>query len=152
MELTNIPPALPGVEAVAVARKRAEQGTAAGDHQRRVRSLRLGWDLQLSTGGIEDFILQPSETNFLGTHQIASLYFRARSSNVHLCAGYHVPRLEGTRNVLDAAAQVIVNRASGQPEGSQVCFHHLAAALLGEDQVVGTLVGHLGPADFLPLR
>jgi hypothetical protein len=84
-----------------------------------VWSLRLGWDLQLSTGGIEDFILQPSETNFLGTHQIAALYFELDPATFTYGAGYHVPRLEGTRNVLDAAAQVIVNRASGQPEGSQ---------------------------------
>jgi len=83
-----------------------------------VWSLRLAWDLQAVPGGIEDFVLQPSETNFLGTHQVAALYFEMDPATFTYGAGYHVPRLEGTRNVLDASAQVIFNRASGSAEGS----------------------------------
>ena len=83
-----------------------------------VWSLRLAWDLQAVPAGIEDFILQPSETNFLGTHQIAALYFEMDPATLSYGAGYHIPRLEGTRNVLDASAQVIFNRATGTPEGS----------------------------------
>lgn len=83
-----------------------------------VWSLRLAWDLAAVPAGIEDFILQPSETNFLGTHQVAALYFELDPATLSYGAGYHVPRLSGTRNVLDASAQVIFNRASGRPEGS----------------------------------
>ncbi len=83
-----------------------------------VWSLRLAWDLEAVPAGIEDFILQPSETNFLGTHQLASLYFELDPATLSYGAGYHVPRLAGTRNVVDASAQVIFNRATGSPEGS----------------------------------
>jgi hypothetical protein len=83
-----------------------------------VWSLRLAWDLQAVPAGIEDFVLQPSETNFLGTHQIAALDFEMDPATLSYGAGYHVPRLEGTRNVLDVSAQAIFNRASGSPEGT----------------------------------
>jgi hypothetical protein len=83
-----------------------------------VWSLRLAWDLQAGPGGIEDFILQPSETNFLGTHQLAALYFELDPATLSYGAGYHVPRVEGTRNVLDAGVQIILNRISGAVEGS----------------------------------
>jgi hypothetical protein len=83
-----------------------------------VWSLRLAWDVEAGPGGIEDFILQPSETNFLGTHQVAALNFELDPAVVAFGAGYRVPRLEGTRNVLDASVQLIFNRASGAAEGS----------------------------------
>ena len=83
-----------------------------------VWSLRLAWDLQAVPQGIEDFIIQPSETNFLGTHQVAALYFELDPATLSYGAGYHVPRVEGTRNVIDASADLIFNRASGNAEGS----------------------------------
>ncbi|MGO8994935.1 MAG: hypothetical protein ACLQVI_16590 [Polyangiaceae bacterium] len=83
-----------------------------------VWSLRLAWDLNAVPQGIEDLIIQPSETNFLGTHQVAALYFEMDPATLSYGAGYHVPRLEGTRNVLDASVQLIFNRASGAAEGS----------------------------------
>jgi hypothetical protein len=83
-----------------------------------VWSLRLAWDLQAVPGGIEDFVVQPSETNFLGTHQVAALNFELDPATLSYGAGYHVPRLEGTRNVLDVSAQLITNRKSGGMEGS----------------------------------
>ena len=83
-----------------------------------VWSLRLAWDLQAVPQGIEDLIIQPSETNFLGTHQVAALDFELNPATLSYGAGYHVPRLEGTRNVIDASASVIFNRASGTAEGS----------------------------------
>jgi hypothetical protein len=83
-----------------------------------VWSLRLAWDLQAVPGGIEDFILQPSETNFLGTHQIAALYFEMDPATLSYGAGYHVPRLEGRRDTLDLSVQSMFNRASGRAEGS----------------------------------
>jgi hypothetical protein len=83
-----------------------------------VWSLRLGWDAEIGPGGIDDLVIQPSETNFLGTHQIASLYFELDPATLTFGAGYHAPRLEGTRNVLDASADFIFNRFSGAPEGT----------------------------------
>ncbi len=83
-----------------------------------VWSLRLAWDLQAGPGGIEDFVLQPSETNFLGTHQLAALNFEMDPAVLAFGAGYHVPRLEGTRNVLDVSAQLLFNRSTGAAEGS----------------------------------
>ncbi len=83
-----------------------------------VWSLRLAWDLAAVPGGSKTSSFQPSETNFLGTHQIASLYFELDPATLSYGAGYHVPRLEGTRNVLDASAQVIFNRVTGDPEGT----------------------------------
>jgi hypothetical protein len=83
-----------------------------------VWSLRLQWDVQLSSSGLEDLVLQPSETNFLGTHQVASLYFEMDPATYTFGAGYHVPRIQGTRNVLDTSANVVFNRSSGELEGS----------------------------------
>jgi hypothetical protein len=83
-----------------------------------VWSLRLAWDVQAGPGGIEDFILQPSETNFLGTHQLAALYFELDPAILAFGVGYHVPRMAGTRNALDVSAQLLFNRVTGAPEGS----------------------------------
>jgi hypothetical protein len=83
-----------------------------------VWSLRLAWDVQAGPGGIEDFVLQPSETNFLGTHQLAALYFELDPATVSFGAGYHVPRMEGRRDSLDVSAQLLFNRVTGAPEGS----------------------------------
>jgi hypothetical protein len=83
-----------------------------------VWSLRLAWNIQAGQGGIEDLVIQPSETNFAGTHQVAALYFEMDPATLTYGAGYHVPRLAGTRNVVDASAQLIFNRTSGDAEGS----------------------------------
>ncbi|HEY2510846.1 MAG TPA: hypothetical protein VGI39_08320, partial [Polyangiaceae bacterium] len=83
-----------------------------------VWSLRLNWDLQAGPGGIEDFIVQPSETNFLGTHQLASLYFELDPNVMTFGVGYDGPRLMGTRNALDASAALLFNWKTGLAEGS----------------------------------
>jgi len=83
-----------------------------------VWSLRLNWDLQLSSSGLEDLVIQPSEENFLGTHQVGSLYFERDPAALTFGAGYHAPRVEGTRSVIDASANVIVNHVTGALEGS----------------------------------
>ena len=83
-----------------------------------VWSLRLNWDLQLSSSGLEDLVIQPSEENFLGTHQVGSLYFERDPATFTFGAGYHAPRVVGTRNVIDASADVIVNHDTGVFEGS----------------------------------
>ncbi len=83
-----------------------------------VWSLRLNWDLQLSSSGLEDLVIQPSEENFLGTHQVGSLYFERDPATLTFGAGYHAPRVSGTRSVIDASANVIVNHVNGTLEGS----------------------------------
>jgi hypothetical protein len=83
-----------------------------------VWSLRLNSNIQVSPGGIEDLVLQPSEINFLGTHQSAALYFELDPASITLGASYTAPRLGGTRSVLGATANVITNRATGALEGS----------------------------------
>jgi hypothetical protein len=83
-----------------------------------VWSLRLNWNLQLSSSGLEDLVIQPSEENFLGTHQVGSLYFERDPAAFTFGAGYHAPRLSGTRSVLDASANVVINHVTGAFEGS----------------------------------
>jgi hypothetical protein len=83
-----------------------------------VWSLRLNWDLQLSSSGLEDLVIQPSEENFLGTHQVGSLYFERDPATLTFGAGYHAPRVEGTRSVIDASAAIVVNHVTGTLEGS----------------------------------
>src|SRR5206468_2149301 len=65
-----------------------------------VWSLRLNSNFAVSSGGLEQLILQPSEINFLGTHQSASAYFELDPSAFTLGLGYRIPRLAGTRTIL----------------------------------------------------
>jgi hypothetical protein len=83
-----------------------------------VWSLRLNWSLQASSGGLEDLVIQPSEINFLGTHQSASLYFERDPATLTFGVGYREPRLAGTRIVLATSANAIVNHLTGKLEGS----------------------------------
>jgi hypothetical protein len=83
-----------------------------------VWSLRSNWSVVATAGGIEQFELQPSETNFLGTHQIANLHFVLEPSSYTLGAGYMVPRLGTSRIAVMSQANVVLNRASGAAEGT----------------------------------
>ena len=83
-----------------------------------VWSLRLNWNLQAGPGGIEQLTIQPSETNFLGTHQSASALFVLDPGAITLGLGYQVPRLAGTRIAINAGANVDVNRKTGAAEGT----------------------------------
>jgi hypothetical protein len=83
-----------------------------------VWSLRTNWSAVVTPGGIEQFELQPAETNFLGTHQIANLFFVLEPSTYVFGVGYMVPRLDSSRVAVQAAANVVVNRQSGQAEGT----------------------------------
>lgn len=83
-----------------------------------VWSLRLNWDVVAEARGIDELVLQPSETNFLGTHQILGATFVLQPSTYTLGTHYTVPSLGRTRVAVQASADVMVNRASGSPEGS----------------------------------
>jgi hypothetical protein len=83
-----------------------------------VWSLRLNSRINASSAGLEQLTLQPSEINFLGTHQSASALFILDPASYTIGAGYRVPRVGGTRVIVTATANVVVNRASGALEGS----------------------------------
>jgi hypothetical protein len=69
-------------------------------------------------GGIDQFSIQPSETNFLGTHQILGATFVLEPNAYTVGLSYFVPRLDRSRIALTASADVMVNRDSGSPEGT----------------------------------
>ncbi|HZU85362.1 MAG TPA: hypothetical protein VE987_20665, partial [Polyangiaceae bacterium] len=83
-----------------------------------VWSLRLNWDITLTSGGLELFEAQPAEWNFLGTHQTLSGHFKYEPLAYTFGAGYVAPRIGTSRVAVKAAADVVVNRVSGSPEGS----------------------------------
>jgi hypothetical protein len=83
-----------------------------------VWSLRLNWNVVADAGGIDQFSLQPSETNFLGTHQIVGFTFVLEPSAYTVGLNYFVPRLGTSRVAVVANADVMMNRDSGSPEGT----------------------------------
>jgi hypothetical protein len=83
-----------------------------------VWSLRLNWDVVADPGGIDELVLQPSETNFLGTHQILGATFVLEPITYTVGAHYLVPRIGDSRIAIQASADVMVNRQTGSPEGS----------------------------------
>jgi hypothetical protein len=83
-----------------------------------VWSLRASWDVVATPGGIEEFNLTPTETNLFGTHQTAQASFTYEPSAYTFGVGYTVPRLDASRVAVVADAEVMVNRATGSPEGT----------------------------------
>jgi hypothetical protein len=83
-----------------------------------VWSLYPDFDLAVTPGGLENLLLEPKETNLAGRQQtlLGRLVLQPRSWSVG--AGYVAPRLAGRWLVFTADGNVIVNRASGAPEGS----------------------------------
>jgi hypothetical protein len=83
-----------------------------------VWSLRLSWDVQYTNGGMQRLLIQPTETNLLGTHQtVAVRYEYAPSTNTY-GAQYVIPRLADSHVQLTTSANVITNRSSGKAEGT----------------------------------
>ena len=83
-----------------------------------VWSLRLGWNVIGTPGGLEQLEVQPSEINLFGTHQTATATFILEPAAVTMGAGYQISRIGTSRVALLASANVMVNRQSGSPEGS----------------------------------
>lgn len=83
-----------------------------------VWSLRLSWDVSYTRGGLERLVIQPTETNILGTQQTVAARFALDPKAESLGARYVVPRLFGSRVAFVADANVILNRATGHGEGS----------------------------------
>ncbi|HMI85585.1 MAG TPA: hypothetical protein VK550_15920 [Polyangiaceae bacterium] len=82
-----------------------------------VWSLRLGWDISFTGGGLDSLQLVPTETNFGGTHQIVLARYLYQPESQSLGFGYQIPRLAGRRLSLTADAGLIWNR-KGDTEGS----------------------------------
>ncbi len=83
-----------------------------------VWSIRLGWSIDYTAGGLERFEAQPAEWNFLGTHQTLYGHFLYQPLSYTFGLGYVVPRIGDSRVAAVALTDVQVNRVSGAPEGS----------------------------------
>jgi hypothetical protein len=83
-----------------------------------VWSLRAGWDVVGTPGGIEEFDFQPTETNLFGTHQSVRGLFIYQPLSYTFGVGYTIPRLDTSRIAVLADAGVYVNHATGAVEGS----------------------------------
>lgn len=81
-------------------------------------SLRLNSDLRVAGGQLEYLLLAPSEENLLGSHQTVTARLELRPDTLTFGGGYRFPRGFGTRASADAQAAVILNRQSGEAEGS----------------------------------
>lgn len=83
-----------------------------------VWSLRLGWDLVLGQFGLQELLVEPTESNLAGTQQVILGRFHYLPESYSLGAAMFSPRVQGRWLTLGADANVIINRRSGSPEGS----------------------------------
>jgi len=83
-----------------------------------VWSLFVDFDLAVTSGGLESLTLEPKETNVAGLQHTALARFVLQPETVALGASYRVPRLDGRWIDLLVDGNVVVNRASGDPEGT----------------------------------
>jgi hypothetical protein len=83
-----------------------------------VWSLRLGYDMALTPGGLESLLIAPTETNIAGTHNAVLARFTYTPEAYSLGAAYTVPRLDGRWLSLVIDGNVVNNIHTGQPEGS----------------------------------
>jgi hypothetical protein len=81
-------------------------------------SLRLNSDVRYSSGGLELLVLQPSEINLLGSHHTISARYELDPASWSTGAQYIIPRLTDHQLRVSAYGNVIVNRDSGNTEGS----------------------------------
>lgn len=81
-------------------------------------SLRLSFDLGVTPGGLERFLLKPQETNLLGWHHTASTTFLYQPESLSFGVGYSIPRFGSSWIGASIGTGLIVNRRSGELEGS----------------------------------
>ncbi|MBK6460726.1 MAG: hypothetical protein IPF92_06930 [Myxococcales bacterium] len=82
-----------------------------------VWSLRLSYDLALTSGGLETLTIVPQETNLFGLHHTARTQFTYKPESLTFGLGYKVPRVRTTWIGASADLGVTVNRRSGEAEG-----------------------------------
>jgi hypothetical protein len=83
-----------------------------------VWSIRAQFDLKLGPGGIDVLRIEPTERNIAGTLDSALTRFELLPNTLTFGAGYIIPRLANRRIFLIAEGNVVVNRDSGNAEGS----------------------------------
>lgn len=83
-------------------------------------SLRLSFDTAVTTGGLENLLFVPQETNFLGLHHTAQTRFQLRPASYSFGVGYKIPRFGHSWVGASANAGIIMNRATNSPEGASV--------------------------------
>ena len=83
-------------------------------------SLRLSFNVVGTANGVEDFILAPQETNFLGLQHTLSTSFRYQPETLAFGMGYKVPRFGFSWVGAGASTGIIFNRRSGSPEGASI--------------------------------
>jgi hypothetical protein len=83
-----------------------------------VWSLYVDFDLAVTSGGLESLTLEPKEANVAGLHHTALARFVLQPETLSLGASYRVPRLDGRYIDLLVDGNVVVNRTSGEPEGT----------------------------------
>jgi hypothetical protein len=83
-----------------------------------VWSLYPDFDFAITSGGLENLLLEPKETNLMGRQETLLGRLVLQPKSWSLGVGYVVPRLSGRWLTLTADGNVILNRATGSPEGS----------------------------------
>ncbi len=83
-------------------------------------SLRLSFDIAATPGGLENLVLVPQETNFLGLHHTVQTRFQMQPAAMTFGVGYRVPRFGYSWVGAGASAGVFLNRARGELEGSSL--------------------------------
>ena len=81
-------------------------------------SLRLNSDFRIANDQLEYLLLAPSEENLGGLHHSASLRFELQPDTYAFGASYKVPRIAGSWVSGSISTNFIVNRETGELEGS----------------------------------
>jgi hypothetical protein len=83
-----------------------------------VWSLYVDFDLAVTGGGLESLTLEPKESNIAGLHHTGLGRFVLEPKALTLGASYEIPRVDGRWLDLVVDGNVVVNRATGDLEGS----------------------------------
>lgn len=83
-----------------------------------VWSLRLNSNISYSGSVLDQLLLQPAEENLFGTHRTVGGLFVLEPDRYSLGSFYTNRRVGGSRILGSASANVILNRQTGDPEGS----------------------------------
>jgi hypothetical protein len=83
-----------------------------------VWSLYVDFNVSVTRGGLELLDLEPKETNVGGYQHKALARFVLQPESYNLGASYEIPRLDGRHLDLFLDGNVIINRASGDAEGT----------------------------------
>jgi hypothetical protein len=81
-------------------------------------SLRLSFDVAVTPGGVENFLLVPQETNLFGWQHTVSTRFQYQPETYTFGVSYTVPRFDTTWIGAATGASITLNRRTGEPEGS----------------------------------